>query len=77
MIGCYIAGLPVEAIKVLAGFTVRQGDYFLGRSSAIPPKRQQEMIFPNVEFWQVKFRTKQVQEHIAGPNFLGLLSSCR
>jgi hypothetical protein len=67
MIGCYIAGLPVEAIKVLAGFTVRQGDYFLGRSSAIPPKRQQEMIFPNVEFWQVKFRT----------NFLGLLYSYR
>lgn len=77
MVGCYIAGLPVEAIKVLAGFTIRQGDYFLGRSSAIPPKRLQEMIFPNVEFWQVKFRTKQVQEDIAGPNFLELLSYLR
>jgi Centromere DNA-binding protein complex CBF3 subunit, domain 2 len=77
MVGCYIAGLPVDAIKVLAGFTAGKRDYFLSRSTVMPPKELQLKVFPQIEHWEKMFHAKEVQEDIAGPNFLGLLKYLR
>ncbi|KAG1450547.1 hypothetical protein G6F55_009633 [Rhizopus delemar] len=44
MVGCYLSGLPVDAIKVLAGFTTRKGDYFINRGSIEPSEELRKMI---------------------------------
>ncbi|KAG0747114.1 hypothetical protein G6F57_003595 [Rhizopus arrhizus] len=43
MVGCYLSGLSVDAINVLAGFTTRKGDYFITRSSIEPSKELLKM----------------------------------
>lgn len=78
MVGCYVSSLPVEAMKSLAGFSGRNVNYFLTRTSVIPPMSLQVLIFPDIEYWQDKFKNNDgVQEDIAGPNFLLLLSYLR
>lgn len=78
MVGCYVSSLPVEAMKSLAGFSGRNVNYFLTRSSVIPPMSLQVLVFPDIEYWQDKFKNNDgVQEDIAGPNFLLLLSYLR
>lgn len=39
----------------------------------------QVLVFPDIEFWQEKFRNRDgsIQEDIAGPKFLTLLSELR
>ncbi|KAI8887761.1 hypothetical protein K501DRAFT_174975, partial [Backusella circina FSU 941] len=57
-----VSSLPTEAMKSLAGFSGRDENYFLPRA-----------------FWQEKFKNgdSDIQEDIAGPNFLLLLSELR
>ncbi|KAG1613993.1 hypothetical protein G6F44_013299 [Rhizopus delemar] len=73
MVGCYLSGLPVDAIKVLAGFTTRKGDYFINRGSIEPSEELRKMVFPWIEHWREKFYRKEVEDDIAGPNFLDLM----
>jgi hypothetical protein len=78
MVGCYVSSLPVEAMKSLAGFSGRNVNYFLTQSSAIPPMSLQVLVFPDIEYWQDKFKNNDgVQEDITGLNFLLLLSNLR
>ncbi|KAG2204514.1 hypothetical protein INT46_000267 [Mucor plumbeus] len=78
MVGCYVSSLPVEAMKSLAGFSGRNVNYFLIRSSVIPPMSLQVLVFPDIEYWQDKFKNNDgVQEDIVGPKFLLLLSYLR
>lgn len=78
MVGCYVSSLPVEAMKSLAGFSGRNDNYFLPRSVVVPAANLQVLVFPDIEFWQEKFKNGSgVQEDIAGPNFLTLLSQLR
>lgn len=77
MVGCYLSGLPVDAIKVLAGFSTRKGDYFINRDCVSPPDELKKMVFPQIEHWKEKFHNKEVQEDIAGPNFLQFLDHLR
>jgi hypothetical protein len=73
MVGCYLSGLPVDAFKVLAGFTTRKGDYFIIRSSIEPSKELLKTVFSCIEHWRGKFYRKEVEDDIAGPNFLNLM----
>ena len=77
MVGCYLSGLPVDAIKVLAGFTIRKGDYYINRDLVAPSALLEEMVFPQINFWKQKFERGEVQTDTAGPNFLGLLKYLR
>ncbi|EIE88996.1 hypothetical protein RO3G_13707 [Rhizopus delemar RA 99-880] len=77
MVGCYLSGLPVDAIKVLAGFTTRKGDYFINRGSIEPSEELRKMVFPWIEYWREKFYRKEVEDDIAGPNFLDLMDYLR
>ncbi|KAG1357349.1 hypothetical protein G6F62_001697 [Rhizopus arrhizus] len=43
MVGFYLTGLPVDVIKVLAGFTTRKSDYFNNRSSIEPSEELRKM----------------------------------
>lgn len=78
MVGYYVSSLPVETMKSLAGFSGRNVNYFLTQTSVIPPVSLQVLIFPDIEYWQDKFKDNDdVQEDIAGPNFLLLRSYLR
>ena len=78
MVGCYISSLPVDAMKSLAGFPVVANNYFLPRAVVLPPASLQAMAFPQVDLWKQRFeRQEGVQEDIAAPNFLNLLSNLR
>lgn len=58
MVGCYLSGLPIDAIKVHAGFTVRKGDYFINRDNVIPSAEFLKLIFPQIEEWKQKLFNK-------------------
>ncbi|OBZ80942.1 hypothetical protein A0J61_11008 [Choanephora cucurbitarum] len=45
IVGCYLSGLPVDAIKVLAGFTIRKGYYYINRDTIAPPALLEKMFF--------------------------------
>ncbi|KAG1051286.1 hypothetical protein G6F43_006495 [Rhizopus delemar] len=77
MVGRYLSGLPVDAIKVLAGFTTRKGDYFINRGSIEPSEELRKMVFPWIEHWREKFYRKEVEDDIARPNFLDLMDYLR
>lgn len=77
MVSCYLTGLPVKAVKVLAGFSIRDGDYFIDRSAIDPPQELKQQIFPQIEEWQGKFYRKEIQDDISGPNFLKMLDFLR
>ena len=78
MIGCYVISLPVEAMKSLSGFSGRNENYFSPRAAVILCMDLQVLVFPDIEFWQERFKTQDaIQEDIAGLNFLLLLSQLR
>ncbi|KAG1567653.1 hypothetical protein G6F47_009448 [Rhizopus delemar] len=76
MVGCYVSSLPVEAMKSLAGFNGQQhSNYFLPRAVIKPSLTLQRLVFKDIEYWKERFNTgHDIQEDIAGPNFLNLLA---
>ncbi|EIE89012.1 hypothetical protein RO3G_13723 [Rhizopus delemar RA 99-880] len=79
MVGCYVSSLPVEAMKSLAGFNGQQhSNYFLPRAVIKPSLTLQRLVFKDIEYWKERFNTgHDIQEDIAGPNFLNLLAHLR
>lgn len=77
MVGCYLTGLPVDVIKVLAGFTTRKSDYFNNRSSIEPSEELRKMVFPWIGHWREKSYKKKIEDDIAGPSFLDLTGYLR
>ncbi|KAG2189788.1 hypothetical protein INT46_001037, partial [Mucor plumbeus] len=60
------------------GTDCRNVNYFLARSSVIPQMGLQALVFPDIEYWQDKFKNNDgVFEDIAGPYYLLLLSYLR
>ena len=57
MVGCYVSSLPVEAIKSLVGLGCNV-NYFLIRTSVIPPMSLQVLNSPDVKYWEGKFKNK-------------------
>ncbi|KAG1487982.1 hypothetical protein G6F54_012331 [Rhizopus delemar] len=62
MVGCYLSGLSVDAIKVPAGFTTRKDDYFINRGSIEPSEELRKTVFPSIEHWREKFYRKEVED---------------
>ncbi|KAI8883794.1 hypothetical protein K501DRAFT_183825, partial [Backusella circina FSU 941] len=67
MVGYYVSSLSIEAMKSLAGFSGRDENYFLPRAVILPPMNLQVLIFPDIEFWQEKFKNVflQVNDSVA------------
>lgn len=63
MNGAYLTGLPREVMRVMAGFTVQQGQFYLPRSAMDPPEELCRMIFPQLDSWNDRLISKQ-----ANPN---------
>ncbi|KAG2199391.1 hypothetical protein INT47_001573 [Mucor saturninus] len=63
MNGAYLTGLPREVMRVMAGFTVQQGQFYLPRASVDPPESLCKMIFPDLDIWYDRLTAKQ-----ANPN---------
>lgn len=77
MLGCYMTDLPKQAMRALAGFSTRQGGFWLPRAAVTPPVDLQAQVFPEIEEWEAKFRAEEVQKDVAGPAFLRLLKHLR
>ncbi|KAG1053922.1 hypothetical protein G6F43_004028 [Rhizopus delemar] len=79
MVGCYVSSLSVEAMESLAGFNGQQhSNYFLPRAVIKPSLALQRLVFKDIEYWKERFNTRHdVQEDIAGPNFLHLFAYLR
>ena len=73
----YLDGLPVQAVKVLAGFSIRDGDYFIIRAAIEPPEELKRLVFPEIDDWLQKFYAGVVQQDTAGPNFLTMMKCLR
>ncbi|KAG2201219.1 hypothetical protein INT47_013030 [Mucor saturninus] len=61
--GAYLTGLPREVMRVMAGFTVQQGQFYLPRASVDPHESFCKMIFPDLDVWHDRLTAKQ-----ANPN---------
>ena len=46
----YLTTLPRETMRVLAGFTVERGSFWISRDLE-PPLELQEMVLPQVSVW--------------------------
>jgi hypothetical protein len=49
----YLTTLPRETMRVLAGFNVQPGTFWLSRDLD-PPKELEDMVFPHAQLWYVK-----------------------
>ena len=54
MENCYLATIPREAVRGLAGFDPKRPSFCLPRSSLLPPKILSRMIFPWIDEWAAK-----------------------
>ncbi|KAG1049061.1 hypothetical protein G6F43_008591 [Rhizopus delemar] len=79
MVGRYVSSLPIETMKSLAGFNGQQhSNYFLPRAVIKPSLALQRLVFKDIEYWKERFNIGyDIQEDIAGPNFLNLLAHLR
>lgn len=65
-------------MKTLTGFPKEDPNYFLSRAIIDPSEALQAMAFDNVDYWLAKFKhNDEVQEDIAGHNFLKLVKHLR
>jgi len=66
MNGAYLTGLPREVMRVMAGFTVQQGQFYLSRSAIDPPEELCRTIFPELDAWNDRLMAKQMNEGTSG-----------
>jgi hypothetical protein len=52
------AGLPREVMKMMAGLTTQQGQFFLPRAVLDPPEELCRMIFPELDAWNDRLMAK-------------------
>ena len=69
----YLGDFPLEAMRGVAGWSVRGGSFYLPRGSLEPPQSLAKQIFPEIESWLQKMQENQIQQDIAAKGFLDLL----
>jgi len=71
---CYLTTLPLQAMRVLAGFQGEKGHFYLPRMTLSPPAALQSMIFPEADIWLGKLERNECEPNIAAAGFLNLLT---
>jgi hypothetical protein len=74
----YLTHLPREALRTLAGFTKDAGQFYLVRSTVMPPEELLVKVFPRVDYWLERISKEEVLESsTAADGFLNLLVQMR
>lgn len=75
----YINDLPRAAMRVQAGFSKKQGNFFLKRGVTIPSKELQQLIFPSADAWLTKLEdvAYECDEDLAAHNFIEFILELR
>jgi Centromere DNA-binding protein complex CBF3 subunit, domain 2 len=58
----YLSGLPLKFLRIVAGFSVTPGGYFLARATIEPPERLRLQLFPRLEEWQQRFAARAAKK---------------
>ncbi|KAF1805188.1 hypothetical protein FB192DRAFT_1298445, partial [Mucor lusitanicus] len=58
MNSAYSTGLPRKAMRVMAGFTIQPGQFFLARAALDPPEDLMKLVFPLLDQWNDRLLTK-------------------
>lgn len=85
MNGAYLTGLPREVMRVMAGFTTQQGQFFLRRAILDPPEELCKKIFPELDAWNDRLTAKhlhpenedQIEVTVAAKAFFDLMLMLR
>jgi hypothetical protein len=54
----YLTHLPRQFMRVVAGFSVSAGDYFLARAAHDPPAVLERQLWPWIEEWEPRFEAR-------------------
>jgi Centromere DNA-binding protein complex CBF3 subunit, domain 2/Transcriptional activator of glycolytic enzymes len=54
----YLTHLPRQFMRIVAGFSVSAGDYFLARAAHDPPAALQQQLWPWIEEWELRFEAR-------------------
>ena len=83
----YLTHLPRQFMRIVAGFSSTQGDYFLPRAVYEPPLALQRQLWPWVEEWEPRFEARSRrrrwaqggldEDDLAGDGFLKLMRRLR
>ena len=83
----YLTHLPRQFMRIVAGFSATQGDYFLPRAVYEPPVALQRQLWPWVEEWEPRFEARSRrrrwaqggldEDDLAGDGFLKLMRRLR
>jgi hypothetical protein len=58
MIGAYLTGLPVELMRMMAGFPNTNRSFYLARATVDPPPTLCAQIFPEADMWNDRLMAK-------------------
>lgn len=67
MNGAYLTGLPREAMRAMAGFTIQPGQFYIPRASLDPPEDLTKLIFPLLDEWNDRLLAKNVDKNNGDP----------
>jgi hypothetical protein len=73
----YLTGLPIEVMRVHAGFSKDGGNFYLSRAQLEPSASLCEKVFPDVDAWLKKVEQGKCEQTIAAHGFLKLMKHMR
>ncbi|KAL0137622.1 hypothetical protein V8B55DRAFT_1578467 [Mucor lusitanicus] len=67
MNSAYLTGLPREAMRVMAGFTIQPGQLFLPRAALDPPEDLMKLVLPLLDQWNDRLLAKYDDKNNGDP----------